>query len=213
MATFPISGFETPYKLLRRFEAFIESIFAFNATVQQVGFIRYKPMFASYISCVEAFKSSYSEDYSQLGLEEVALYDEQGNELFTREKLSTILHQAQSVVGVLKGLLPPALMENPGGITILVSSQAASQSSAESTAQVQFTLVMEALAKTIQNSELDQETKDELNNDIDQLKNLSEPDESKIKALATKLGRKLQEMGENVAVGVIDSLLRSRMGF
>ncbi len=42
---------------------------------------------------------------------------------------------------------------------------------------------------------------------------LSEPDESKIKALATKLGRKLQEMGENVAIGVIDSLLRSRMGF
>jgi len=213
MATFPISGFETPYKLLRRFEAFIESIFALNATIQQLGFIRYKPIFASYISCIEAFKSSHPEEYSQLGLEEVALYDEQGNELFTRRRLSTILHQAQSVVGVLKGLLPPALIENPGGTTILVSSQAASQSSAESTAQVQFTLVMEALAQTIQNSELDQKTKNELINDIDQLKNLSEPDESKIKALSTKLGRKLQEMGENVAIGVIDSLLRSRMGF
>lgn len=210
MNTSPMSGFEIPYKLLRRFEAFIESIFALNATIQRLHFVRYKPIFSSYISCVEAFKSSYRKEYEELGLEEITLYDEHGKERFTARKLSTILHQAQAVVGMLKGLLPPQLIQSPGGTTILVSSQAAAQSSAK--AQLQFTLTMEGLEQAIQESQLDQSSKDELKKDIDELKNLCTPDESKIKAFASKLGRKLQEVGENVAIGLINSWLKSQIG-
>lgn len=87
----PIAGFETPYKLLRRFEAVIESIFALNATIQQLRLVRYKPIFSNYISCIEEFKSSYLGEYKQLRLEEVSLYDEEGKEQFTADRLSTIL--------------------------------------------------------------------------------------------------------------------------
>ncbi len=211
MSVSPISGFDTPYRLLRRFEAVIESIFALKATIQQLGFVRFKPIFTNYISCIDAFKSSYPEEYKELGLEEMTLYDAQGTERFTGRRLSTILHQAQAVVGVLKGLLPPNLIQNPGGTTILVSSQAAAHSYARATAQLQFTLVMEGLNQAIQESKLDQATKDELKKDIDELKNLPTPDESKIKALTSKLGRKLQEMGENVMIGVIYNWIKGQI--
>jgi hypothetical protein len=212
MSTSPISGFEIPYKLLRRFEAVIESIFALNATIGQLGFVRFKPIFANYISCIESFKSSYPEEYKELGLDEITLFDEEGRERFTGRRLSTILHQAQAVVGMLKGFLPPNLIQSAGGTTVLVASQAAAQASATATAQLQFTLMMEGLDQAIQESQLDEPTKDELKKDIDELKNLPTPDESKIKALAIKLGKKLQEVGENVAIGVITNLLKSRMG-
>lgn len=208
----PISGFKIPYKSLRRFEALIESIFALNATIQQTGVVRYKPFFSSYLSCVEAFKSHYTSDYDQLNLEEVQLFDDDGKMLFTGDKVSTILHQAQAIVGVIKGMLPPALMINPGGTTILVSSQASSQASSKATAEVHFNLIMEGLSQAIQESEIDQESKDSLNSEIDQLKSLPNPDESKLKAFATKFGKKLQEVGENVAIGVIDSWLRNQIG-
>ncbi len=212
MINVPFSDYKEPYKLLRRFEALIESIFALNATIRQLGFVRYKPLFSSYISCIEAFKSLYLDEYENLGLEELKLYDSEGKYLFTTNKLSTVLHQSQAVIGVLKGHLPPAFIENPGGITILVSSQASSQSSAKATAQIQFTLVMEGLGDAIQNSDLDQTTKDELISEIENLKNLQNPDDTKIKAFATKLGKKLQEIGENVAIGVIDRWLKSQIG-
>jgi|GEM_PF-1472093 len=212
MRTSPISGFETPYKLLRRFEAVIESIFALNATIGQLGFVRFKPIFANYISCIESFRSSYPEEHRELGLEEITLFDEEGKEQFTGRRLSTILHQAQAAVGILKGLLPPNLVQSAGGTTVLVASQAAAQASARATANLQFHLIMEGLHQAIQDSELDQPTKDDLKRDIDELKRLPTPDESKIKALAIKLGKKLQEMGENVIIGVITNLLKSQTG-
>jgi len=212
MSTSPISGFETPYKLLRRFEAVIESIFALNATIGQLGFVRFKPIFANYISCIESFRSSYPEEHRELGLEEITLFDEEGKEQFTGRRLSTILHQAQAAVGILKGLLPPNLVQSAGGTTVLVASQAAAQASARATANLQFHLIMEGLHQAIQDSELDQPTKDDLKRDIDELKRLPTPDESKIKALAIKLGKKLQEMGENVIIGVITNLLKSQTG-
>ena len=212
MPTSPIIGFEIPYKLLRRFESLIESIFALNATIQQTGFVRYKPLFSNYISCVEVFKSHFSDDYDQLNLEDVKLFDGDGKELFTGDKVSTILHQAQAIVGVLKGMLPPALVENPGGTTILVSSQASSQASSEATAEVHFNLIMEGLSQAIQESEMDQQSKDSLNSDINQLKSLRTPDKSKLETFATKFARKLQEVGENVAIGIIGNWLRNQSG-
>lgn len=212
MTTSPIIGFETPYKLFRRFESLLESIFVLNATIQQTGIVRYKPLFSNYISCVEVFKSHYPDDYDQLNLEDVKLLDSDGKMLFTGDKVSTILHQAQAIVGVLKGTLPPALVENPGGITILVSSQASSQASSKATAEVHFNLIMEGLSQAIQESEMDQQSKDSLNSEINQLKSLPTPDESKLNAFATKFGRKLQEVGENVAIGVIDNWLRNQIG-
>jgi hypothetical protein len=211
MTRSPITGFETPYKLLRRFEALIESIFALNATIRQLSFVRFKPIFAIYISCIDQFKSSFPEEYGQLGLEEISLYDADGNEQFTANKLSTVLHQAQAVVGILKGLLPPALIENPAGMTIQVSSQAASQSSANSTAQVQFTLVMQGLSRAIQESKLDEQTKAELTKDINELENDPRPSESKIKSFATKFGNKLLEMGQEIAIGVIERWLKGQI--
>jgi hypothetical protein len=182
-----------------------------NATIRELGFVRYKPIFATYISCIDQFKSSFPEEYGQLGLEEISLYDAGGREQFTANKLSTVLHQAQAVVGVLKGLLPPALIENPGGTTVVVSSQAASHSSASSTAQVQFTLVMQGLSRAIQESELDEQTKAELTNDINEMENDPRPNESKIKSFATKFGNKLLEMGQEIAIDVIERWLMGQI--
>jgi hypothetical protein len=207
----PITGFETPYKLLRRFEALIESIFALNATIRQLSFVRYKPIFATYISCIEQFKSSFPEEYGQLDLGEISLYDADAKEQFTANRLSTVLHQAQAVVGVLKGLLPPTLMENPGGTTVVVSSQAASQSSATSTVQVQFTLVMQGLSQAIQESNLDKQTKAELAEDINELEKDPRPSESKIKSFAAKFANKLLEVGQDIAIGVIERWLKSQI--
>jgi len=207
----PINGFELPYKLLRRLEALIESIFALNSTIKQVGYVRYKPLFSSYNSCIKEFKSSYPKEFQQLGLEDLPLYDAERKEQFTVNKLSTLLHQSQAVIGVLKGLLPPSLIENPGGITIAVSSQAASLSAATASAKVNFTIVLEGLYKAIKQSEIDQKTKDELLKELEDLKNLPHPNESKIKAFGTKLGKKLQEISENMFSKIIIEFLKSQM--
>jgi hypothetical protein len=212
MLNYSFDEFKETYKLLRRFESLSESLFALNATIQQLGHVRYKPLFVSYISCIDQFKKLFLDDFAQLGLEEIQLFDSMGNALYKTDRLSTLLHQAQAVIGVIKGSLPPAFMENPGGTTILVSSQASSQSSAKATAQVQFTLVLEGLSKAIQDSEFSKESKDELIREIEEIKSLSKPDESRLKSFATKLGNKLQEISENVVVEVIHKFLSSQMG-
>jgi hypothetical protein len=177
--------------LLRRFESLIESIFAIKATTQALNYVRFKPIFNSYISCIEQFKSSFPHDYNQLRLEDISLYGKDGSEQFTAQKLSTLLHQSQAVVGVVKGFLPPALISNPGGTTVVVSAQAASQSLAHSTSQVQFTLILDGLSQAIQESNLDENSKSELINDIKELENEPLPNESKIISLATKIRSKL----------------------
>jgi len=207
----PISGFEIPYKLLRRLEALIESILALNSTIKQVGYVRYKPLFSSYNSCIKEFKSYYPKEFQQLGLEDLPLYDTERKEQFTVNKLSTLLNQSQAVIGVLKGLLPPSLIENPGGITIAVSSQAASLSAATASAKVNFTIVLEGLYKAIKQSEIDQKTKDELLKELEDLKNLPHPNESKIKAFGTKLGKKLHEISEKIIIKFIVEFLKSQM--
>jgi hypothetical protein len=54
--------------------------------------------------------------------------------------------------------------------------------------------------------------KTELLEDLKELKEAPEPNQSKIKAFAKKFAKKLQEIGENVASDVIYKLLSSKMG-
>jgi len=204
--------YEKAYRLLRQLESLIEAIFALKQTTQQLSYVRYKPLFQRYITCFEEFKKAYPKELKTLQLEDVELFDDKGKEQFTTNKLSTILHQAQWMVGMLKGFLPPKLVENPGGTTIIVSSQAMAQSTAEATANVQFTLVLEGMADAITKSKLKKSDKDEILKEIEELKNSPAPSESRIKSLAKKLGGKFQEMGENVLAKVIADLLKSQMG-
>lgn len=82
------------------------------------GFVRYKPLFTTYNSIVEKFKSTFPEEHKNLSLEELPLFDEKGNELFTQKKLSTLLHQATDFDATLRGMLPPedTALSNVSGI-------------------------------------------------------------------------------------------------
>lgn len=53
--------------------------------------------------------------------------------------------------------------------------------------------------------------KDELLKELEDLKNLPHPNESKIKAFGTKLGKKLQEISENMFSKIIIGFLKSQM--
>jgi len=208
-----LSGFEIPYKLYRRFEALIESMYALTSIIQQLGFVRFKPLFNSYDSCVKEFKNHYLEDYKQLNLEDLPLYDERGIENFTQDKLSTMLHQAQAIVGVLKGVLPPHLLESPGGTSIVVSAQSSSQSAAQSIANINLTLVIDSIGQAIQEATVDDKIKKDLLAELAELKSLPKPTAPKIKSIASKLGSKLYEAGVDIASDVISKLLLAQMGF
>lgn len=208
-----LSEFEIPYKLYRRFEALIESMYALTSIIQQLGFVRFKPLFNSYNSCVEEFKTHYPDDYKQLILEDLPLYDDKSIEKFTQDKLSTMLHQAQAIVGVLKGSLPPHLLESPGGTSIVVSAQSSSQSTAQSVANINLTLVINSIDQAIQEATLDDEIKKDLLAEVAELKSFPKPSALKIKSIASKLGRKLYDAGIDITSGVISKLLLAQMGF
>lgn len=98
---------KSAYKLLCRFESLIESVNTLSETVRelgQLGRIRYKPLFSSYNSCIDQFKSTYPTEFQNLKLEDLPLYDAEGKEQFTADKLSTLLHQSRQVSAVLQGL-------------------------------------------------------------------------------------------------------------
>lgn len=203
--------FSIAYRLLKRFEALIEMILVLPSTGRQLGMVRFKPIFANYNSCIEEFKSHYPSEFAQLGLEELPLVGAEGKELFTASRLSTLLHQSQAVVGFLKGQLPPRLFETPGGISIALSSQAGSLATSTASTQVQFAVVLEGLGQAVQESELDEQTKDELLKELEELRGLSEPTESKIKAFATRLVEKLLKVGQDLLIVVLTNWLRSQM--
>ena len=205
--------YKKQYQLLRRFEALIEIVLALNSTIEQVRYVRFKPLFRNYNSCIKEFKSIFPEEYKKLDLEDLPLYDNQTREMFTANRISTLLHQSQAVVGILKGMLPPKLIENPGGITIAVTSQSSSISEAKAFAKIQFTLVLDGLSNTIQASKLNNKSKKELLKELDELKNMSIPDESKIKKFASKFFNKLVEVGEDIAAKVIANFLKSQIGY
>lgn len=68
--------------------------------------VRLKPFFTTYNSCTEQFKSLFPAEYEKLNLEPLPLYDDQGKELFTVSRLSTLLQQSRQIRAVLKGFIP-----------------------------------------------------------------------------------------------------------
>jgi len=214
MSTSPVRQFETPYRLYRRFLSIGDSVMTLGDSLRHVGYVRYKPLFSAYNSCVNIFKQYYSEAYAQLDLEDLPLYDDDGKSLFTANKLSTLLHQSQSIVGFLEGELPPELLAPKEKSTVInVSSYADSQAMAKSVARLQAQITFESLYQAVESTEFDNIIKDEILKDIRELKaSDEEPNQSKVKSFAKKLFKKLQEIGENVASEVIYKLLSSRMG-
>ena len=158
-------------------------------------------------------KKHYEEEYNQLELEDLPLYDGEGRMLFTSNKLSTLLHQTLAIIGFLEGELPPGLLASKDRETIVnVSSYADSQAAANSVARLQAQITLDSLYQVIQNTLVDDTIKTELLDDLKDLKGPLEPDQSKLKAFATKFAKKLQEIGENAASEVIYKLLSSKMG-
>jgi hypothetical protein len=95
------------YKLLCRFESVIRAVDTLTETSSKFPRVRFKPLYTDYNSCVDEFSRYSPTEFKQLNLESLPLYDDEGRELFTNEKLSTLLHQAQAITALLKGSLPP----------------------------------------------------------------------------------------------------------
>ncbi len=65
----PFDGFEIPHKLYRRFPCLTDSLMTHSETLRHVGYVRFKPLFVIYNSCVDEFKKHCKTDYErhQLG--------------------------------------------------------------------------------------------------------------------------------------------------
>ena len=209
----PLQGFEIPYKLYRRFLSLVDSTMTLSDALRHVGYVRFKPLFATYNSCVAQFKKHYTTDYDQLQLEELPLYDDQGKMLFVSNKISTLLHQTQAIIGFLEGELPPTLLDKKERTTIVnVSSHADSQSAASSVAQLQAKITLDSLYQVIQSTEFNDKIKTELLEELKEIEKTPETSGSKIKSFATKLAKKLQEIGENVTAELLYKLISKQMG-
>lgn len=92
------------YEIFCRINGLIDSIKSIKTALPSGTPIRFKPLFASYNSCMDSFKENFPTEYKSLNLEPLPLEDEQGNKLFTAGKLSTLLHQSEAVSALLKGL-------------------------------------------------------------------------------------------------------------
>lgn len=75
--------------------------------------VRFKPLFISYNACIDSFRTAFPKEYDSLNLESLPLYDDTGKELFTNEKISTLLHQAEAVLSILKGISPYQFAAKP----------------------------------------------------------------------------------------------------
>ena len=208
-----IQGYENQYKLYRRFLALNDSIMTLSESLKNVGFIRYKPLFAHYNSCLDEFKKQYAKEHEMLGLEELKLFGKDGEMLFRADKLSTLLHQTKSIIGFLEGeLLPEFVAKRERSTIVNVSSYADSQSASQSVAKVQAEITLNSLYQVIENSGIGEEQKSELLDELKELKKEKNPDQSRLKSFSVKLFKKLIEVGENVASEVIYKLLSSKMG-
>lgn len=94
------------YELYCRFDGLVKSVKDMNTALPAGTPIRFKPLFISYNSCMESFQRDFPVEYQSLGLEPLPLENEEGKKLFTAEKLSTLLHQSEAVLSLLKGLSP-----------------------------------------------------------------------------------------------------------
>jgi len=208
-----IKEFEIQYKLYRRFLSIVDCIMTLGDSLRHIGYVRYKPLFAAYNTCIKIFKEHYDEQYKQMELEDLPLYDNHNRSLFTSNKISTLLHQSRFIIGFLEGELPPELLDKRERTTLVnVSSYADSQAAANSVARLQAEITLNSLYEVIKNSEFDDQTKSDLLNDVDDLKGIGKSDESKLKAFATKLAKKLIEVGERISTEVIFRLLSQKIG-
>lgn len=102
-----VNNLKIAYKLIHRFESLINSINQIDSKASKFKKVRLKPWFINYNSCIEEFEIHFQNEYKRLNLEPLPLRDTDGNDAFTLEKLITLLPQAEAVVALLKGLLPP----------------------------------------------------------------------------------------------------------
>lgn len=111
---------EIAYRLFCRFDGLVNSIRNMKTDFINGIDIRFKPLFTSYNSCIEAFQQAFPEEYKALNLEPLPLEDEKGNKLFTNKKISTLQHQAEAVLALLKGLSPrkDVAIDLPAKVTI-----------------------------------------------------------------------------------------------
>lgn len=89
-------------KLIERLDSLIRDVKDVDTIKQKYGHVRYKPFFATYNSCIDEFKSLFPEEHAKLNLEDLPLYDSEGQEQFTNTKISTLLHQSNDVIAVLR---------------------------------------------------------------------------------------------------------------
>lgn len=101
------------YILLCQFESLVSQIKNIDSTIAILGNVRYKPLYSIYNSYIATFEDYYPRQYKQLNIEPLPLYDANKTELFTNEKLSTLLHQSEFIVAFLKGSLPPNYSGTP----------------------------------------------------------------------------------------------------
>jgi len=95
--------------LFHRLRNMVQVLEGLASTIQELGHIgrvRYKPIYSDYISCINEFRTLFSNEYSKLDLEEIELYGKGGRELFTSDKLSTLLHQSKSALSILESRAP-----------------------------------------------------------------------------------------------------------
>jgi len=94
-----------------RFEGLVNSIKGISS-LATLAPVRYKPLFSSYNSCIDAFRDTFPQEFSSLGLEPLPLYGPNGEERFTQGKLSTLLHQSETILAILKGMQPASARES-----------------------------------------------------------------------------------------------------
>jgi hypothetical protein len=104
------------YELFCRFDGLINSVEGISATLPTGMPIRFKPLFTSYNSCIDSFRTAFPKEYESLNLEPLPLYDDAGHELFLNTKISTLLHQAEAVLSLLKGISPYQFAAKPTSV-------------------------------------------------------------------------------------------------
>jgi len=104
--------------LIERLDSLVRDVEDVHEIQDQYGYVRYKPFFNTYNSCNEEFRSNYPDIYEQLSLEDLPLYDEQGNEQFTNVKISTLVRQSRDLLAVLRSMAPDQPPSSPKKITL-----------------------------------------------------------------------------------------------
>jgi len=213
MSNINIEGYEIPYKLFKRFEMLEEAISNLGEAQRHVVRIRLKPLFTSYNSCMKEFVEHFRDEFEQLGLEELPLSDDNGNMLFTYDKLSTLLHQTQAVIGILKGMLPPNLtIREPRTVIYSISSSRDSLAQASAVAENQVQITIDIFYKIINEFDFDQTAKQEILQELNEIKKSREPDVSRLRQLVQKFSDKIYALGSDKFVDFITKLLLALAG-